>query len=96
MIIDYLTKQLFASKSNSLNDKTDLQKDDNEANKSKTAHDKTRTQVNNGNNSKCKVVVTGDSILNCINERGLSKHQNVRCKISQAVQLKLFLTKLKH
>ena len=43
-IIDYLTKQLFASKSNSLNDQTNLQKDNtNEANKNKTAHNKTRT-----------------------------------------------------
>ena len=40
-IIDDLTKQLFASKSNSLNDKTSLGKDNtNEANKNKTAHDK--------------------------------------------------------
>ena len=78
-IIDYLTKQLFASKSNSLNDKTNLQKDNtNEANKNKTAHDKTRTQGNIGNNSKRKVVVTGDSVLHGINERGLSKHQNVK------------------
>ena len=47
-IIDYLTKQLFASKSNSLNDKTNLQKDNtNEANKNKTADDKTHTQENN-------------------------------------------------
>ena len=78
-IIDYLTKQLFASKSNSLNNKTNLQKDNtNEANKNKTAYDKTRTQGNIGNNSKRKVVVTGDSVLNGINERGLSKHQNVK------------------
>ena len=35
-IIDYLTKQLFASKNNSLNDKTNLQKDNtNEANENK-------------------------------------------------------------
>ena len=72
--IDYLTKQLFASKSNSLNDKTNLQKD----NTNKTANDKTRTQGNIGNNSKRKVVVTGDSVLNGINECGLSKHQNVK------------------
>ena len=40
-IIDDLTKQLFASKSNSLNDKTSLEKDNtNKANKNKTAHDK--------------------------------------------------------
>ena len=79
MIIDYLTKELFASKSNSLNDKTNLQKDNtNEANKNKTAHDKTGSQGNNGNNSKRQVVITGDSMLNGINERGLSKHQNVK------------------
>ena len=78
-IVDYLTKQIFASKSNSLNDKTKLQKEKtNEANKNKTAHEKTRTQGNNGNNSKRKVVVTGYSMLNGINERGLSKHQNVK------------------
>ena len=78
-IIDYFTKQLFASKSNSLNDKTNLQKDNtNEAKKNKTAHDKTRTQGNNGSNSKRKVAVTGDSMLHDINERGLSKHQNVK------------------
>ena len=72
-IIDYFNKQLLASKSNSLNNKTSLQKDNtNEANKNKTAHDKTRTQGNNGNNSKRKVVVIGDSMLNGINERGLS------------------------
>ena len=74
-IIDYLIKQLFASKSNCLNDKTNLQKDNtNEANKNKT--DKTRTHGNNGNNSKRKVVVTGDSMLNGINERGLSKSKD--------------------
>ena len=72
-IIDYFNKQLLASKSNSLNNKTSLQKDNtNEANKNKTTHDKTRTQGNNGNNSKRKVVVIGDSMLNGINERGLS------------------------
>ena len=70
-IINYLTKQLFASKSNSLNDKTNLQKENtNEANKNKTAHDKTRTQGNNGNNSKRKAI--------SINEHDLSKHQNVK------------------
>ena len=68
-IINYLTKQLFASKSDSLTDKTILKKQNtNESNKNKTAHDKTRTQGNNGNNSKRKVVVTGDSVLNGINE----------------------------
>ena len=68
-IINYLTKQLFASKSDSLTDKTILKKQNtNESNKNKTAHDKTRTQSNNGNNSKRKVVVTGDSVLNGINE----------------------------
>ena len=41
-------------------------------------HDKIRTQVNDGNNSKCKGVATGDSMLNGINERGLSKYQNVK------------------
>ena len=70
-IINYLTKQLFTSKSNSLNDKTNLQKENtNEANKNKTAHDKTRTQGNNGNNSKRKAI--------SINEHDLSKHQNVK------------------
>ena len=70
-IINYLTKQLFASKSNSLNDKTNLQKENtNEANKNKTAHDKTRTQGNNGNNSKRKAI--------SINKHDLSKHQNVK------------------
>ena len=78
-IIDYLTKPLFASKSNSLNDKTNLQKDNtNEANKNKTAHNKTCSQRNNGNTSKRQVVVPGYSMLNGINERGLSKHQNVK------------------
>ena len=80
-IIDYLTKQLCASKSNSLNDKTNLQKENtNKANKNKTLNDKTRTQGNNGNNSKRKIVVTGDSMLNGINginERGLSTYQIV-------------------
>ena len=72
-------KELFASKSNSLNDKTNLQKDNtNEANKNKTAHNKTCSQRNNGNNSKRQVVVPGYSMLNGINERGLSKHQNVK------------------
>ena len=46
--------------------------------KNKTVHDKTRTQGNNGNNSKRKLVVTRDSMLNGINKRGLSKHQNVK------------------
>ena len=38
------------------------------------------TQGNNGNNSKRKIVVTGDSMLNGINginERGLSTYQIV-------------------
>ena len=61
-IIDYLTKQLFASKSKSFNDKTSLQKDNtNKADKNKTAHNKTRKQGNNGNNGKRKVVVTGEN-----------------------------------
>ena len=78
-IIDYLTKHLLASKSNSLNDETNLQKDNtNEANKNNTSHDKIRTQGNDGNNSKRKGVATGDSMLNGINERGLSKYQNVK------------------
>ena len=78
-ITDYLTKQLFASKSNSLNDKTNLQEDNtHEDNKNITAHDKTPTQGNNGNNSKRKVVVTGDLMFNGIKESGLSKNQNVR------------------
>ena len=78
-IVDYLTKQIFTSKNNSLNDKTKIQKENtNEANKNKTAHEITRTQGNNGNNSKRKVVVTGYSMLNGINERGLSKHQNAK------------------
>ena len=56
-IIDYLTKHLLASKSNSLNDETNLQKDNtNEANKNNTSHDKIRTQGNDGNNSKRKGV----------------------------------------
>ena len=52
-IIDYLTIQLFASKNNSLNDKTNLQKDNtNYANKNKIVHDKSRIQGNNRKNSK--------------------------------------------
>ena len=78
-ITDYLTKQLFASKSNSLNDKTNLQEDNtHEDNKNIAAHDKTPTQGNNGNNSKRKVVVTGDLMFNGIKESGLSKNQNIR------------------
>ena len=38
--IDYLTKQLFSSKSNSLNNKTSLEKDNtNEINNNKATHD---------------------------------------------------------
>ena len=56
-IIDYLTKHLLASKSNSLNDESSLQKDNtNEANRNNTSHDKIRTQGNDGNNSKRKGV----------------------------------------
>ena len=78
-ISDYLTKQSCASRGTSINDKTNLRKENTyEASKNKTAHDKTRTQFNNGNNSKRKVDVTGDSMLNGINERGLSKYQNVK------------------
>ena len=74
-----MTKQLFSSNNNFLNNKTNLQKDNtNEANKNKTAHNKTCSQRNNGNNSKRQVVVPGYSMLNGINERGLSKHQNVK------------------
>ena len=70
---------MFASKSNYLNNKKNLPKDNtNEVIKNKTAHDKTRAQGNKGNNSKLKVVVTGDSMLTGINKRDLSKHQNVK------------------
>ena len=75
-----LTKQLLESKSNSLNDETNLLKE-NTNDKNKTANDKTLSQGNNGNNSKRKVVVTGDSMLNGINERRLSKHQKVKIQI---------------
>ena len=46
-ISDNLTKQLFAFKSNSLNDKTNLQIDNtNETNKNETAHDKIDLNIN--------------------------------------------------
>ena len=74
-IIDHLTNQLFNA---SHNDKKSLQKDDdNNGKNSKSTHDKTSSQGNGERNDKKKVVVTGDSLLNGINERGLSKPHKV-------------------
>ena len=74
-IIDHLTNQLFNV---SLNNKKNLQKDDNNNGKnSNSTHDKTSSQGNGERNDKNKVVVTGDSLLNRINERGLSKPHKV-------------------
>ena len=74
-IIDHLTNQLFNV---SHNNKKNLQKDDdNNGKNSISTHDKTSSQGNGERNDKKKVVVTGDSLLNGINERGLSKPHQV-------------------
>ena len=66
-IIDHLTNQLFNV---SHNNKKNLQKDDdNNGKNSISTHDKTSSQGNGERNDKKKVVVTGDSLLNGINER---------------------------
>ena len=77
-IIDHLTNQLFTSRNVSHNNKKNLQKDDdNNGKNSKSTHDKSSSQDNGESNDKKKVVVTGDSLLNGINERGLSKRHKV-------------------
>ena len=74
-ITDHLTNQLFNVFHNN---KKNLQKDDdNNGKNSKSTHDKTSSQGNDERNDKKKVVVTGDSLLNGINERGLSKPHKV-------------------
>ena len=74
-IIDHLTNQLFNV---SHNNKKNLQEDgDNNGKNSKSTHDKTSSQGNGERNDKKKAVVTGDSLLNGINERGLSKPHKV-------------------
>ena len=74
-IIDHLTNQLFNV---SHNNKKNLQKDDDNSGKnSKSTHDKTSSQGNGERNDKKKVLVTGDSLLNGINEHGLSKPHKV-------------------
>ena len=77
-IIDHLTNQLFTSKNVSHNNKKNLQKDDDHNGKSsKSTHDETSSQGNGERNDKKKVIVTGDSLLNGISERGLSKPHKV-------------------
>ena len=77
-IIDHLTNQLFTSRNVSHNNKKNLQKnDDNNGKNSKSTHDKTSSQGNGEKNKKKTVVVTGDSLLNGINEPGLSKPHKV-------------------
>ena len=77
-IIDHLTNQLFTSKNVSHNNKKNLQKDDDHNGKSsKSTHDETSSQGNGERNDKKKVIVTGDSLLNGINERGLCKPHKV-------------------
>ena len=75
-IIDHLTKQLFSSNNMSHANKKVFKT--NEVNNDKDAplYDKSSAQ----DNIKKKVVITGDSMLNGINERGLSKHQKVKVK----------------
>ena len=74
-IIDHLTNKLFNV---SHNNKKNLQKDDdNNGKNSKSTHEKTSSHGNGERNDKKKVVVTGESLLNGINERGLSKPYKV-------------------
>ena len=75
-IIDHLAKQLFSSNNMSHANKKVFKT--NEVNNDKDAplYDKSNAQ----DNVKKKVVITGDSMLNGINERGLSKHQKVKVK----------------
>ena len=84
-IIDHLTNQLFNV---SHNNKNNLQKDDdNNGKNSKSTHDKTSSQGNGERNDKKKVVVTGDSLLNGINERVLSKPHKVNVQNFPGVQV---------
>ena len=73
-IIDHLTKQLFSSNNMSHTNKNVFQT--NEVNNDKDAplYEKSSAQ----DNIKKKVVISGDSMLNGINERELSKHQKVK------------------
>ena len=74
-IIDHLTNQLFNI---SHNNKKNLQKDDdNNGKNNKSTHNKVSSQGNGESNDRKKVVVTGDSLLNGINERGLSRPHKV-------------------
>ena len=68
-IIDYLTSQLFASKIISYSDKKNLHRDDDndDTNDKRTP----RAQGSKERNNKQKLVATGDSSLNGINECGV-------------------------
>ena len=72
--------QLFASKIIFPNGKKDLQKDDGNDNTNidRTSRERAGIQGNTERNNKRKVVVTEGSFLNGINERGFSKHQQVK------------------
>ena len=51
--------------------------DNDDTNKNRTSRNKTGAQKNNERNNKQKVIVTGNSLLDRISGRGLSKDQQV-------------------
>ena len=51
--------------------------DNDDTNKNRTSRNKTGAQGNNERNNKRKVIVTGNSLLDGISGRGLSKDQQV-------------------
>ena len=75
-IIDHLTKQLFSSSNMSHTNKMVFKANELNNDKDAPLYDKSNAQ----DNVKKKVVITGDSMLNGINERGLSKRQKVKVK----------------
>ena len=75
-IIDHLTKQLFSSSNMSHSNKKVFKTNELNNDRDAPLYDKISVQ----DNVKKKVVITGGSLLNGINKRGLSKHQKVKVK----------------
>ena len=75
-IIAHLTQQLFLTNDTSHTNKKVVKTNDNRNEKDAPSYDESSHQ----DNRKKKVTITGDSMLNGINERGLSKHQKVKVK----------------
>ena len=75
-IIAHLTQQLFLTNSTSHTNKKAVKTNENKIVENTPLYDESSHQ----DNRKKKVTITGDSMLNGINERGLSKHQKVKVK----------------